>query len=588
MGKGALSSANAVGKGAVAGVGAVGGAALGAASTAAGTVADPSKLAGALLNLHDRADVARATGLRAADPRAPSRLGPHPLERTGAVKIELPQRPGVVVPAAALLYAWCGCTALAAAALFTRLGAPVKSPLLWGGLPGLLVGGVAAFCYHRSRERQRLLLDVLNLIPGRKGLYGVLGSVPPWVSFQEREKAEWLNRLLSELWPYYDKAIAKAVREAVEPIMNQYKPPGLIKKISFKTLTFGDAPFRIDNVWVEDEGEDHVLMEVAFRWAGEANVAIAIDLPAGGDCTRMVPKVTDLRVAGVARVTLSPLVDAIPGFGAAMVALRRPPLVHFNLDFGAAFGGSYTARAIRLWLDPFIRTTLTSMVVWPNRIVVPMMPEDVTGPLDSLYLRHQGLLTIDVLQADGLRPTDRNGKADPFVEVTGGAGDTQKTRVIHKSLAPVWSETKYVLIQEPKTQTLKVEVYDHDTINVKELLQVGWESDERLVAFFFLFFSSSFRFRLPFFCSPSHTRSTSSRAPATSSAPAPSSVAAPSPCATWSPAAPRTPGSRSAWASLARTTAPVRARDASASASPGGRGTPSTPPAAPPAPAPSC
>ena len=105
-----------------------------------------------------------------------------------------------------------------------------------------------------------------------------------------------------------------------------------------------------------------MLLEVAFRWAGEANIAIAIDLPAGGDYTRMVPKVTDLRVAGVARVLLSPLVPEIPGFGAASVALRKPPLIHFNLDFGAAFGGSYSAKAIRLWLDPFIRTTLTSMV----------------------------------------------------------------------------------------------------------------------------------------------------------------------------------------------------------------------------------
>ena len=44
--------------------------------------------------------------------------------------------------------------------------------------------------------------------------------------------------------------------------MEQYKPPGLIKKIYFKNLSFGDAPFKIENVWVEDEGEKHVLMEV--------------------------------------------------------------------------------------------------------------------------------------------------------------------------------------------------------------------------------------------------------------------------------------------------------------------------------------
>ena len=53
-----------------------------------------------------------------------------------------------------------------------------------------------------------------------------------------------------------------AIKEAVEPMMEQYKPPGLIKRIYFSKLTFGDAPLRIDNVWVEDEGEQHVLLEV--------------------------------------------------------------------------------------------------------------------------------------------------------------------------------------------------------------------------------------------------------------------------------------------------------------------------------------
>lgn len=52
------------------------------------------------------------------------------------------------------------------------------------------------------------------------------------------------------------------VQETVEPLMEQYKPPGLIKKMYFKNLSFGDAPFKIENIWVEDEGEKHVLMEV--------------------------------------------------------------------------------------------------------------------------------------------------------------------------------------------------------------------------------------------------------------------------------------------------------------------------------------
>ena len=71
--------------------------------------------------------------------------------------------------------------------------------------------------------------------------------------------------------------------------------------------------------------------------------------------------------------------------------------MHFRLDFGKAFGGSFTAKGVRLWLDPFIRETLTEMVVWPNRIVVPILPEEQAGPLDHLYLRSALLLHPDSL-----------------------------------------------------------------------------------------------------------------------------------------------------------------------------------------------
>lgn len=47
----------------------------------------------------------------------------------------------------------------------------------------------------------------------------------------------------------------------------------------------------------------------------------------------MVPKVTDLRISGVARVLLSPLVNEIPGFGAAVVSLRCPLLCRLSIMF---------------------------------------------------------------------------------------------------------------------------------------------------------------------------------------------------------------------------------------------------------------
>lgn len=286
------STANVAGGAVKATAGGVGGAADFAKKNLA-NVHDRSGQQGAARGLRSGAAAAAAAALAKARQRAAAEAelddAPDPSEHA----IELPPRPGIVVPARCLLYAWAIGSALLALRLAHwlagRAGAgagPRAAALWWGAGPGALLGAALSLAYHRSRERSRLLRDVLNLTPGRKGLHAVLGGVPAWVSFQDREKAEWLNRMLGELWPYYDKAIAKAVRDAVEPLMEQYKPPGLIRRIYFKTLTFGDAPFRIENLWVEDEGEDHVLLEVAFRWAGEANIAIAIDLPAGGDFTR--------------------------------------------------------------------------------------------------------------------------------------------------------------------------------------------------------------------------------------------------------------------------------------------------------------
>ena len=69
---------------------------------------------------------------------------------------------------------------------------------------------------------------------------------------------------MQQMWQYYDRAIGQAIKESVEPIMDQYKPPGLVKSIFFKRITFGDSPITIDDVWVENEGEKHILLEVRF------------------------------------------------------------------------------------------------------------------------------------------------------------------------------------------------------------------------------------------------------------------------------------------------------------------------------------
>ena len=57
----------------------------------------------------------------------------------------------------------------------------------------------------------------------------------------------------------------------MEPLLASHKPP-FISKIFFKKLTFGDAPFRVEGIRVDEGQADRVQIEVDFRWAGDANI----------------------------------------------------------------------------------------------------------------------------------------------------------------------------------------------------------------------------------------------------------------------------------------------------------------------------
>ena len=123
--------------------------------------------------------------------------------------------------------------------------------------------------------------------------------------------------------------------------------------------------------------------------------------------------------------------------------------------------------------------------------------------------RHVGLLTIEVLEARGLKKYDILGKSDPFIELSTQPLSKEKTSVKKKTLTPHWNETKHVLVQvrpavippdaglgvvmcwwlthadgtqkckttrlssvclatqEPSTQFLRVEMYDHDLFQPK-------------------------------------------------------------------------------------------------------------------------
>lgn len=112
---------------------------------------------------------------------------------------------------------------------------------------------------------------------------------------------------------------------------------------------------------------------------------VALPPPPPRPYSRLAPALTDLSVTATLKLILKPLVPVVPGFGAAIVSLVNTPLIKFAVDFGPANTGAVVTRPVAAFLDPFIRDTLANMLVWPKRVVVPILPEDKTGAMIARF-----------------------------------------------------------------------------------------------------------------------------------------------------------------------------------------------------------
>ena len=56
-------------------------------------------------------------------------------------------------------------------------------------------------------------LDEKNAILAR------LDEVPSWVHFPDKERAEWVNKILKQVWPYFCKYLDNMFKTTIEPII---------------------------------------------------------------------------------------------------------------------------------------------------------------------------------------------------------------------------------------------------------------------------------------------------------------------------------------------------------------------------------
>lgn len=89
-----------------------------------------------------------------------------------------------------------------------------------------------------ARQTKAKVIKALG-INERDAVLARLDQVPAWVYFPDKERVEWLNKIVKTIWPHLRLYVSTTMVDVIEPIINQYSV-NFIGKIKFKQIDLGD------------------------------------------------------------------------------------------------------------------------------------------------------------------------------------------------------------------------------------------------------------------------------------------------------------------------------------------------------------
>ncbi|XP_020611586.1 extended synaptotagmin-2-like isoform X2 [Orbicella faveolata] len=280
------------------------------------------------------------------------------------------------------------------------------------------------------------------------------------VFFPDIERAEWLNKMLVQLWPYINDMVVKILKEQVEPEI-QKNVPGFLSSIHFEEISLGEVPPRIGGIktYTHNVDRNEIIMDIDLIYAGDADFKLAVKGIAVG--------IEDLQIRGSLRVILRPLIPAAPLVGGVSVFFLNRPDIDFDLTNLANIldipGLSDIIRGV-------IDDVVAGFVVLPNRITVPLTNVD---PYELKYPLPDGVLRIEVLEAKDLVKKDigvfKKGSSDPYAILRVGAKNF-RTQTKDSTLNPVWNEVFEAFVDNSHGQKIKISVFDEDKASDDESL----------------------------------------------------------------------------------------------------------------------
>ncbi|KDD73920.1 hypothetical protein H632_c1729p0, partial [Helicosporidium sp. ATCC 50920] len=336
---------------------------------------------------------------------------------------------------------------------------------------GLLLGFVVARFVLRTRFQPRNLDYVANLdrradddpsvtFPGSKDEYvgadkqRILRDTSLALKDPDYDRIIFLNVLMVTVWPRISCEVVSQIRAAVEGTLQTL--PGFLQGSTVDSIELGQHPPRIDSIRTLTSSTDEVAFEAPVFWGGDARVCLTLRLcvPRLGGCVSVPITLQNPQCRLHARLTLSPLTETLPCVGACSVSLLGAPV----FDAQVFVGPSPDLCALPL-VPQLLRLVslrvLAPMMLYPNAIIVPLMPDCGLPPPPM------GMLRVTVERGSNIKSTFFD-TVDPFCVLELRDGRALRTRTIDDQPNPTWNETFDFVLDDPSKQALRIAVRNED------------------------------------------------------------------------------------------------------------------------------
>ncbi|XP_076254972.1 extended synaptotagmin-2-like isoform X2 [Rhynchophorus ferrugineus] len=321
-------------------------------------------------------------------------------------------------------------------------------------LPLIAICSLVWYENWKSESGERIQKKIQASKMTKSDVLNIVKELPSWVTFPDKEKAEWLNEIIAQLWPSLNCYIIKYCRGKL-----QTKIKKKFESFRFEELDFGNQPPKIDGIKVYNKSisKDAIIIDFEVFYDGDCDINFSMS-------GTQIGRIKDFQMGVEIRVILKPILYKLPIVGGMQMFFLNIPDIHFELEGITSIPGfSYFARQK-------IEELINKKLVFPNKIT-----KRFSKSVDAVELKSieaEGILRVHVFEARDLEKKDVTGKSDPYAVLNVGAQE-QKTKVINRELNPQWDHYCEFIILDPEVQQLHFKLFDQDELSEDDFLGSG-------------------------------------------------------------------------------------------------------------------